>query len=306
MRILKRWVQIYDETENLKRKEREGGAYKVTTEQVRFIKRELKKTPDMFIKDLHIKLSDKFPNNTLNRQYIHEIIRDNNITRKRAVHSHFPVLFRGQPRDKVAEMKRFFDVINQFELKDIISIDETSMKPGMLLGYCRGDLGRRCIIKTDSNEIYKKYSLIVAICNKTCISHKVYDEGAVNADRFEEFLQRVCERYTNKLFVLDNAQIHKRPNVKKIIRDSGNEVVYTLPYSPRLNPIEQFFNQLKHYMKVERAMNLIELKESVKRALEKVKIIHYQNYFAYAYDKKQLTRLEKKRSTKHRSPKIYK
>jgi transposase len=50
--------------------------------------------------------------------------------------------------------------------------------------------------------------------------------------------------------------------------DSGNEVVYTLPYSPRLNPIEQFFNQLKHYMKVERSMNLRELKESVKRALE--------------------------------------
>jgi hypothetical protein len=43
-------------------------------------------------------------------------------------------------------------------------------------------------------------------------------------------------------------------------------------------------------MKVERAMNLREFKESMKRALEKVKRIHYQNYFAYAYDKKQLTR----------------
>jgi hypothetical protein len=40
-------------------------------------------------------------------------------------------------------------------------------------------------------------------------------------------------------------------------------------------------------MKVEGAMNLIELKERVKRALEQVKRIHYQNYFAYAYDKKQ-------------------
>jgi hypothetical protein len=45
-----------------------------------------------------------------------------------AVHSHFPVLFRGQPRDKVAETKRFFDVINEYELKDIISIDETSIR----------------------------------------------------------------------------------------------------------------------------------------------------------------------------------
>ena len=65
---------------------------------------------------------------------------------------------------------------------------------------------------------------------------------------------------------LKRKEIHKRPNVRKIIANSGNEVVYTLPYSPRLNPIEQFFNQLKHYMKIERAMNLRELKESVKRA----------------------------------------
>lgn len=64
LRSLKRWVQIYDETENLKRKDRVGGAYKVTTEQVRFIKRELKKTPDMIIKDLHIKLNDKFSDNS--------------------------------------------------------------------------------------------------------------------------------------------------------------------------------------------------------------------------------------------------
>jgi hypothetical protein len=54
------------------------------------------------------------------------------------------------------------------------------------------------------------------------------------------------------------------------------------------------------------ADNFIEFIEKKKRALEKVKRVHYQNYFAYAYDKKQLTRLEKKRSTKHRSLKIYK
>ena len=49
-------------------------------------------------------------------------------------------------------------------------------------------------------------------------------------------------------------------------------------------------------------INLRELKESVKRTLEKVKRVHYQNYFAYAYDKKQLTRLEKrvKRNIGHR------
>jgi transposase len=93
--------------------------------------------------------------------------------------------------------------------------------------------------------------------------------------------------------MLDNAQIHTRPNVRNIIADSGNEVVYTLSYSPILNPIEQIFNQLKHYIKVERTMNLRKLKENVKRALEKVKRFHYQNYLTYAYDNKQLPKIYK-------------
>ncbi len=260
----------------------------------------------MIIKDLHIKLLDKFPKYPINRQYIHKIIRDNNITRKRAVFLHFPVLFRGKPRDKKKEMKEFFDVIEKYELDEIICIDETSIKPGIFLSYCRGKLVQRCEIKTDTNEIYKKYSLIVAINNKECLGYKIYDEGAVNAERFEEFLQSIVRDKQNKLIVLDNAQIHKRPNVKEIIKNSKNNLVYTLPYSPRLNSIEQFFNQLKHYMKLESAMNLETLKESVKKSLDKIKSKHYSNYFAYAYDKKQLKRLEKKTSTKYRPKKLYK
>lgn len=234
LRSLKRWIQKYIDTKNLERKKRIEGSYKVLTEHVKFIREELKNNPDMIIKDLHLKLLDKFPKSPLNRQYIHKIIRDNNITRKRAVFSHFPVLFRGKPRDKKKEMAEFFEVINKYELDDIISIDETSIKPGMFLKYCRGKLGQRCEIKTDTNEIYKKYSLIVAISNKQCLGYKIYDEGSVNAERFEEFLQSITKDRQNKLFVLDNAQIHKRPNVKDIIKNSKNNIVYTLIFFYRI------------------------------------------------------------------------
>ena len=86
----------------------------------------------------------KLPENILNRQYIHEIIRDNNITRKRATSTHFPLTFRGQPRDKRKELQAFFDVIKKYNLRDIISIDETAVRPGMSLN-----------IKTNSNEIIR-------------------------------------------------------------------------------------------------------------------------------------------------------
>ena len=305
-RSLKRWVDRYNTTGSIQRKDRKQGSYKVTNEQINFIREELKKKPDILIKDLHTKLMIKFPNIILNRQYIHELIRDNNITRKRATHYHFPATLRGEARDKKKELEKFFNEIKKFNINDIISIDETSIRPGMMFNYCRSDLGKRCILRTNSNEIFKKYSLIVAINNKKCIAYMIYDEGSVNADRFEVFLKAITQKYSNKLFILDNAQIHKRQGIKKIISDTNNNVLYTLPYSPRLNPIEHFFSQMKHYMKIERAMNLEQLKISVKNAIDKVKKEHYNNYFLYAYDRTKMNKPLKSISTKYRDPKIYK
>jgi hypothetical protein len=43
------------------------------------------------------------------------------------------------------------------------------------------------------HSVFKKYSSVVAITNKKCIGYKLYDEGAVNADRFNEFIKAICD-----------------------------------------------------------------------------------------------------------------
>jgi transposase len=121
------------------------------------------------------------------------------------------------------------------------------------------------------------------------------------------FLTEICDKVKNKLFILDNGQIHKKEETKKIIKDSGNFLLYTCPYHPRLNCIEQWFNQLKHYIKLDKPKNLIKLKESLNNSINKIKEKHYKNYFIYAY-KKDIYKNTKSShiSTKHRKPKIYK
>jgi hypothetical protein len=84
---------------------------------------------------------------------------------------------RGQPRDEKAELDKFFKVISKFKLDDIISIDETSISTSLKFNYCRNYLGKRCIIKTDDNAVFTKYSLVVAINNKKCIGYKLYENG---------------------------------------------------------------------------------------------------------------------------------
>ena len=59
---------------------------------------------------LHELLKIKFPKLDISRQYLLDIIRDNNITRKRATFKHFPKTFRGNIRDEKRELKEFFEM----------------------------------------------------------------------------------------------------------------------------------------------------------------------------------------------------
>ena len=166
-RSLKRWVERHNKSKNMNRKTRKLGSYKLEKQHIQFIKDTLRKHNDIQMNFLHELMKHKFPKLNISRQYLSDIIRDNNITRKRATFKHFPKTYRGNIRNEQKELKDFFDVINKFKLEDIISI-----------------VGDRCIKKTTNNEVFKKYSLVVAINNKKCIAHELYQNGAVNAERF--------------------------------------------------------------------------------------------------------------------------
>ena len=306
-RSLKRWVERYDKNKNVNRKTRKLGSYKLEKQHIQFIKEILRKHSDIQMNFLQELLKSKFPKLDISRQYLSDIIRDNNITRKRATFKHFPKTYRGNIRNEQQELKDFFDVINKFKLEDIISIDETSVSTSLTHNYCRAFLGDRCIKKTTNNEVFKKYSLVVAINNKKCIASELFQNGAVNAERFNDFLKQICSKVKGKLFVLDNGQIHKKESTKQIIKESGNYLVYTCPYHPRLNSIEQFFNQMKHYIKLDKPITFTALDESVKSSIEKIKQENYENYFIYAYNKDYYkNKLNNKKYTKRRTLKIYK
>ena len=191
-RSLKRWIERYEKYKTVDRKPRQQGSYKINKNYIKFIKETLKKNNDIHIKVLYLLLKNKFPDLDISRQYIHDLIRDNNITRKRATFEHFPLTYRGESRDEQAELQAFFKEIKKFSLDDIISIDETSLSTSLGFNYCRNELGKRCIIKTNDNAVFTKYSLVVVITNNKCIGYTLYQKGAVNSDRFNEFIKDIC------------------------------------------------------------------------------------------------------------------
>ena len=132
-------------------------------------------------------------------------------------------------------------------------MDETSIGSALKPAYSRCDLGKRCIITTSNPFVYRKFTLLVAINNKKCIAKELYEKGGMTRERLLEFLQEhIFPKYKNNLIVIDNASSHNNRLIKNAIIQSGNDYLFSVPYTPKTNAIEQYFNQIKTYLKKHR------------------------------------------------------
>jgi transposase len=55
--------------------------------------------------------------------------------------------------------------------------------------------------------------------------------------------------------IMDNAGSYHNDLIKEAIIKSGNQNLYSVPYTPKSNSIEQYLNQLKYYLKKYRNVN---------------------------------------------------
>lgn len=95
--------------------------------------------------------------------------------------------------------------------------------------------------------------------------------------------------------------------VKEAILKSGNKYLFSVPYTPKTNAIEMYFNQLKIYMKKVRNIKSIqELELNVENSIKQIKQRNYKNYFDFAYGDKSQFSYTNKLSTRKRKLKLYK
>ena len=303
-RSLKRWTNRYTRDKTVKRYNRKSISYKVKKTHVKFIIDELTKNKTITMNDLLGKLKDKYKNINLTSRHLSRIIRDNNITLKLTRYRHEPIKRFGKPIEINKKIKEFYEDVRRYNLNDIICIDETSIKALMKRNHCYNEIGKRCIIKTQSQDVFKKYTAIFAISSKGIEGFELYEKGGIDTTRLKTFLETyILNKYRKKLIILDNASSHRNETIKNLI-NQANKVLFSVPYQHFTNAIENYFSMFKSRLSKLDGLTYNELKANINKVIKDIPQEKFLNIFKGAYNRKE--KYIKSSITRKRKPKNYK
>lgn len=275
---LQRWIERYFETGDIVRKEYNRKS-KITDEILRYIEKLIKENPAIILSKINKKIYKKF-NISITKEYIHYLIKYKlNITYKQLRLKYYPEKKLGSLRnDKI----KYYETLKKYTINNIISIDETGFYLNMHKNFGRCDKGKRCY-KTIHKYPYVKYNFLCAIKYGKVIGYQLYEKesGGIDAIKLVNFYNKyIKNKYKNHLIILDNANFHKSNIIKEAVEKSDNKIIYSLPYNPDLNPIENLFSQLKNYIRNKSPDNYNELKLEIDKTFtNKIKEKHLKNYF---------------------------
>ena len=132
-----------------------------------------------------------------------------------------------------------------FDPARLVFIDETAVTTKMVRLYGRSPRGVELIGRAPFGK-WQTVTFVAALRHNKMAASMVI-EGAMNAEMFLAYVEQ-CLVPTLKrgdIVIMDNVSVHKVAGVREAIEARGAFLFYLPPYSPDLNPIEQFFSKLK-------------------------------------------------------------
>jgi transposase len=99
----------------------------------------------------------------------------------------------------------------------------------------------------------QRYQILPAYAQDGTVLARIF-QGSTDSTIFEDFIEQLlhhCGRWPapKSVLVMDNASFHHTDRIKQMCTEAGVKLVYLPPYSPDLNPIEEFFAELKAFIK---------------------------------------------------------
>lgn len=143
--------------------------------------------------------------------------------------------------------------VSQYEANQLVFVDESGCdkKAGQRrMGWApRG----KTPVKINRLNRDKRYQILPAYTVDGILLARVYT-GSTDAPWFEDFIRQLlhhCGRWPapRSVLVMDNASWHNKQRLEELCADAGVRLLFLPPYSPDFNPIEEFFSELKAYIK---------------------------------------------------------
>lgn len=124
-------------------------------------------------------------------------------------------------------------------------VDESGFDRHYFRLFCRAKVGVKVKEKV-SGKRYKRTSIVAGQVNGKIIAPLQYD-GTMNYTLFEWWVENMLikELPENSTIIMDNATFHRKNTLPALAERYGHTVIFLPPYSPELNPIENFWAWLK-------------------------------------------------------------
>jgi transposase len=109
-------------------------------------------------------------------------------------------------------------------------------------------------------------------------------DGPINGECFRAYVEQqlIPKLRPGDIVIMDNLGSHKSAALRRLIRAAGARLWYLPPYSPDLNPIEQAFAKIKHWMRTAQKRTLEDTWRHIGSLVESIQPAECGNYFANA------------------------
>lgn len=178
--------------------------------------------------------------------------------------------------------KRWKSWQSRFDPKRLVFIDETWIKTDMapLRGW--GPKGKR-VRGFAPHGRWRTMTFLAALRCDQLTAPCVFD-GPINGACFQAYVEQqlIPILKPGDIVIMDNLGSHKAKAVRQAISAVGARLWFLPPYSPDLNPIEQTFSKIKHWMRMAQKRTIEETWRHLGNLIGTVTPIECANYFTNA------------------------
>jgi len=184
-------------------------------------------------------------------------------------------------RDEFLRAAWRFMVAGKCDARRVVVVDEMGTNTSLSALYGWAAKGERACWSVPRNR--GPNTTLLASMNVEGMGPCLAVVGPTTREVFEAYVEKVLapSLRSGQLVVMDNLSAHKSPRVRELVEELGAKLLYLLPYSPDLNPIEEAFAKIKSLMRKAEARTRETLLEVMGAAISAVSARDARGFFEH-------------------------